>query len=256
MNDLQNIVQHPLFGIAGLLIGALGLISGFVIFFLGRRVKKPCWVITSNNLIAGFSAKLPKLEIKYLDQKVENLTSSKVVFWNAGRETIDGSDIADADPLRIIAIGDVKILDAKLLLTNNDSSNCLLATKPDATEVYLRFDFLDSGHGGVVQVIHTGRSSESIHLTGTIKGAGKPVKQDVQPNMSIWSYRGFLLLFAAMCLLFLAMAVVSYIGFMDDGKNTSRIVIGVLGFLFFGCMFLVFLRKVPVPGGLAVDKRL
>jgi len=252
MNDLQNVVQHPLFGIAGLVIGTLGLISGFVLFFLGRRVKKPCWVITSNNLIAGFTAKLPKLEIKYLDQKVENLTSSKIIFWNAGKETIDGSDIADADPLRITAIGDVKILDAKLLMTNNDSSNWLLASKPDATEVYLKFDFLDSRQGGVVQVIHTGRSSKGIHLTGTIKGAGTPVNQDIQPDMSTWLYRTLLFGSAGAFFLFLTFAIKHYVDVNIEKTIAASIILLLSGFL-----FLTLLRKSPIPSGLrVVDKGL
>jgi len=171
LDVLREIVQHPLFGITSL---AVSIILAYIFYRLGRRDKKPCWSAKNNNLIRGFSKELPNLDVKYLGQSVENLSVSKIVFWNAGSETIRGEDIADADPISIVPLNNATLLDVKLLEHNSNPSRFLISTKPDMTAAFVKFDFVDKNQGAVVQVIHTGTSAKDVSLIGTIKGAGTP----------------------------------------------------------------------------------
>lgn len=180
MDYLQPIVQHPLFGITSFIIGLLGVVLAYVFYRLGRKSKNPCWDLTSYNLISGFSKKLPQLDIKYSGQPVENLTISRLRFWNAGLETIDVSDIADAAPLKIVPNNAITLLDVKLLVENSESSRFLISTAPDQSAAFLNFDFVDKGEGCVIQVIHTGKTSEDIRFSGTIKGAGNIENREVK----------------------------------------------------------------------------
>src|SRR3989442_976095 len=70
MEFLKDLVQHPLFAIGTFVISLFLAVVGIVLTIRSRRVKQPCWDITSNNLISGFSSKLPSLEISYGQQKV------------------------------------------------------------------------------------------------------------------------------------------------------------------------------------------
>lgn len=171
MDVLKDIVQHPLFGITSF---AASVLLAYIFYRRGRRDKKPLWSIKNNNLIRGFSKQLPNLDVKYSGQNVENLSIAKIVFWNAGSETIRGEDIADADPVSIVPLNNTKLLDVKLLEDNSKPSRFLISTKPDMTAAFLQFDFVDKNQGAVVQAIHTGTSAKDVTLTGTIKGAGAP----------------------------------------------------------------------------------
>jgi hypothetical protein len=178
VEQLKDIVQHPLFGILSFLGTILGVILAIIFYRVSKREKKPYWSIGSNNLIEGFSSQVPGLEISYNNQKVENLTVSKIVFWNDGKETIHGTDIAEADPLQIIARGNVKILDIKVLKTNSEPSRFCNPDDSELQSSFVTFDFLDKNQGGIIQVIHTGTSSMDISLKGTLKGAGVPKYYD------------------------------------------------------------------------------
>ena len=75
--------------------GALfGFITSYIFYRIQKRRRELCWSIDSTNLIKGFSSLFEKLDVQYGGQKIENLTVSKIVFWNNGNETIDGRDIA------------------------------------------------------------------------------------------------------------------------------------------------------------------
>mgnify|MGYP001766436755 CR=1 FL=1 len=78
--------------IIGVTIGIIGIVIGiFGSYYFYRkslREKAPCWVIRSNNLVNGFSSKVQNLQVLFKGNQVENLTISKVVFWNNGKETI------------------------------------------------------------------------------------------------------------------------------------------------------------------------
>jgi hypothetical protein len=39
-------------GLAGVAIGTLGMIVGYVLFRIGRRIKDPCWAIITTNLVS------------------------------------------------------------------------------------------------------------------------------------------------------------------------------------------------------------
>ena len=160
--------------VIGLYVGVLGIVIGVMVsyFFYKKslRVKEPSWMITSNNLIRGFGTAIKDLRIIYNDHPIENLTVSKIIFWNNGSETIDGSDLKTVDPLRIKTNDGVSILDVKILASNNPASRFQVHLEPETNCAYITFDYLDEKQGAVIQVIHTGKSSADIEMAGAIKG--------------------------------------------------------------------------------------
>ena len=129
--DLVNWLPGTLVGIVGIIVG---IIFGYIFYCRSRRVRIPSWAVRTNNILQGYTTTLSELDIKYKDISIENLSITKILFWNDGAETIDKRDIALADLLRINAIGDTILLDASVIQVNNESSLFLviLAEEPVA----------------------------------------------------------------------------------------------------------------------------
>lgn len=179
MDALSGVVQNPAVTLLLIVLAVAGLILAYV-SYRTRRVKQACWAIRSNNIVAGYTAKLGALQILYGGEGVKNVTISRLLFWNRGRETIDRGDIAPADPLRIIAAGEVKLLDVAILHANNEPSQFSATVASDRKSAVLCFEYLDPGQGAVLQVVHSGTSSKDVEVLGSIKGAGAPAKKVIR----------------------------------------------------------------------------
>jgi hypothetical protein len=165
-------------GLAGAFIGVIGIFVGVVLYVRGRRTKAPLWSIKTSNLIRNYKKKLPSLDISYKGKPAENVSISRILFWNGGPDAIrrqDIEDVPESTRLRIETVGkEVYILDVTIIETNC-SANQLLASEPkDQRSSFISFAFLNRGQGGVFQVVHTGVADKDIRLTGEIVGAGVP----------------------------------------------------------------------------------
>ena len=148
----------------------VGIIVSYGFFVISQKNKEPCWDVKSNNLIRNFGSTIPKLEILYGKEKVENLTVSRIIFWNNGAETLERNHIVLANPLRISVKQGVKILDAEVLVSNNPHSDFSLIKSNDELSARIEFEYLDKNDGAVIQIVHTGVSSIDIGINGSIKG--------------------------------------------------------------------------------------
>lgn len=178
MGLVYSLLQQPL-AVMGIAIGIGGILFGYLFYRRSRRIRLPSWAIKTSNLVSGYAAKLREFQIIYRGQNVENLSISKVIFWNRGGETINRIDIADTDPLRICAVGDAVLLHVKVLQANNTASAFSVSLSDDRQAAYIDFEYLDRAQGAVVQVVHSGTSSKDLQLLGSIKGSGSPQKRDI-----------------------------------------------------------------------------
>lgn len=141
--------------------------------FLNRKDRRPCWATTTNVLIMGYTTKFSGLQVTYNNQPIQNLSMTRIVFWNAGRIDIDKYDLDTSNPLRIHAYGNTDMLDANVLVTNQPSSLFTVAISNDHKDATLKFDFLRRDAGAVIQVLHTGVNLNSVWLVGEIKNVSK-----------------------------------------------------------------------------------
>ena len=146
------------------------------------KEKKPFYSIRSVNIIKNIFDDFDLLELSYSGKKIENFTVSKIAFWNGGLETIHRKDIVSPEPLIVKAKEGTDILDAKIIYSR-DPANEFSLTK-DQLQFRLDFDYIDKGHGTIIQLIHTGLSNTDIEVKGKIKGAG-PLKMKFIPQNSI-----------------------------------------------------------------------
>lgn len=107
--------------------------------FKGRKEKSPRYQIINHNLIKNFSSKFKDLQIHYDNEGIENFTVSNLIFWNAGRETINREDIVAADPIRIHVKNGAAILDEKIVTMNNPSNRFSLEKSNDKSNFKHQF---------------------------------------------------------------------------------------------------------------------
>ena len=249
---------NPWFAIASFIIAVSSVLLAIALFIKGRRVKLPRYAIRSSNIFKDLVSKVGILDVRYGDEQIENLTVSKVAFWNAGRETIHWQDVADADLLRLQATGGYKILSATILHQKNPANKFRIKKKDsDGSIVWLIFDYIDKGEGVVLQLFHTGASSEDIRFYGTIKGFGKPVEKPItvfSPPKYTFGIRNPRLL-VALSELYVPVAVTAFfaimIYFMPDDPEGSKVQVAVILSFFIAIMWasgLVKLRR-RIPSG-------
>lgn len=230
MDLLKDIAQHPLFGIISFAVGIFGIVLAVVLYHWGRKDRNPLWSIKNNNLIQGFSKQVPNLDIKYDGQNVETLSVCKIVFWNAGSETIRGDDIAEADPLTIAPLNNTKLLDVKLLEDNSKPSRFLISTNPDMTAAFLNFDFVDKHQGVVIQAIHTGASVNDLCVKGTVKGAGAPKHNSLGGSSTAMIVLQFIIVMSTLVVLLVGGIVLgAYISHIFNLGSTASATLVLLG---------------------------
>jgi len=235
-------------------IAIISVILMVVFYLRGKRVRKPTYFIKSNNLVTGFSKKLDKLQLLYGKTSIENLTVSKIAFWNGGAETIEASNIVEADPLRIEAGDDCDILDAYIIQENN-KANKFQIELVNSKLVKILFDYLEKREGGVIQVIHTGKESTDIKLEGLVKGAGKPQssyssdlltkiirKLPTSPKAKKESPTKQRRIFGIASLIYAIFLIIP----IASEKSVTNLIVGIIFILFLSyCSYYMFKRRVP-----------
>ncbi len=160
-------------------VGTLGVVVAFVFYRLSRRRKQPRFCGRLFRLISDRVTAVQGLQITYLGKSVANVTIARLLFWNAGAETIDGDDLVAHDPLRIQFKDDTNILYAGVVRANNAASR-FGVDHTDPQTVRITFEYLDSGHGAVIEFVLDGRVSD-FEILGSIKGSEKPLYVHVIP---------------------------------------------------------------------------
>jgi hypothetical protein len=158
-------------GIVGILLGLIGLLTGYIFYRKGIKLKQPLYAIKTDNLIQNNMAEMSGLSILWNGSSITSLSSSNLIFWNNGADTIDFNDVVKSNPLRIAAIEGFKILDAKVTRSNNPSNSLSVKITDGGGKAFILFEYLDQNHGGEIQIIHTGTQSSHLLVTGDFKGA-------------------------------------------------------------------------------------
>ncbi|NOG46200.1 MAG: hypothetical protein HND50_13250 [Calditrichaeota bacterium] len=75
-------------------------------------------------------------------------------------------------PLIIEAESGFKILFAEVQQTSNESNNWKVRISSNQKRISINFDYFDFKEGCLIKIIHTGNSSDSLHVYGTVLGVG------------------------------------------------------------------------------------
>lgn len=150
-----------------------------IIFYIRSQKRRvPTYTLRNVNLIREKAETISEISIRYRGEKVDNLSICQVALWNAGEETINFSDIAPSDRLKIVSQGEENFLEVKIIFEKNPANNFILEVTPTNSpkELFINFDYFDINEGIILQVFHTGKNSDNIKIVGSVKGAGQVQK--------------------------------------------------------------------------------
>jgi hypothetical protein len=162
----------------GLILGILSILVTVYFAIRYSERKEPRFISLNERKIAVSDDAPEEIQISYKGEKVDQVTSTNVWFWNEGKRPIKLEDIANDQPL-LVKLADpnkaIEILDVSVRKSSRDAIN-FKAKKEDASTVRLEFEFLDYRDGAVVEVQHTGTRGTSVNVSGVILGAPKGIR--------------------------------------------------------------------------------
>lgn len=173
MNIIELITKNPAFPIATFIIGIL---VRTYFYYKSKKTKVLKYVLKSYNLVKDHTSKFTDLNIKYKNEDVKNFTVTKMIFWNAGKETLDGKDITTAEPLTLKIKDGFRFLEVSILKANNEASQISISPIQNNNTINIAYDYLDNLDGAVINIIHDATKSDDIEFSGKIKGLKKIVK--------------------------------------------------------------------------------
>lgn len=175
-NILSLFENNPILNVATLILAIVGIVFTVYFYFRSRKVKAPIYITKTTSLVKESINKVESVQILYANNKIANLSVTKIAFWNDGKDTINNTDVAKNDILKIVINPNFDILEAKILYNKNKSNDFQLILSEDRKYITINFDFFDFEEGIVLQLFHTANSGEDITVTGTIKSV-KEIKR-------------------------------------------------------------------------------
>lgn len=174
LNDLitylYELTTTPIVVILATFPAIIDALVKLISFFQSNKSKEFSYATSSYQVIRNNIAFCDDIEITHKGARINTLTVTNFAIWNSGKKLIDGSDIIPSYPLCIRAIDDSKILSARIT-EFVEPTNMFAVTNNYASDksIHISFEYVDSGEGAVIQVLHTG-NADSLHFEPQIKG--------------------------------------------------------------------------------------
>lgn len=171
ISELFNILSKgwvgSILGIIGILLGIVGLIS----FRRSKSRPRPSIQKHSMRIVGKEDSEIADdLDIRFRGTKVDRLSRTLIMFWNAGYQTINGSDVVTDDPIRFQFSERATILSAKIAARTRNVNNVTIQKRSAEENVaLLSFEFLDTNDGVTIEFLHTDAKPFPL-IAGTIKG--------------------------------------------------------------------------------------
>ncbi|QEA28987.1 hypothetical protein FGL91_10710 [Microbacterium sp. CBA3102] len=164
-----------LLGIVSLLVTVVGIPLAY---FFGRRNRQRPDLRASTDfdqVMAPLSF-AGGLSLTWRGRSLTQVSRTNIAFWNHRGDMVRGVDIVASDRLRVEVADDDEILQVRIGSFSREQIGLTL----DGGDV--KFDFLDAGDGGVLEVLHIG--DEPARIAGTVRGAKvrTAVASDLSPR--------------------------------------------------------------------------
>lgn len=147
------------------IIGILAIMISLSYLILKKR-QKPCFAMRSNNIVSDYKSLFSPIKITHNGSEIDSLTVTRVAFWNGGRKAFGKKDIAEEDPYTFSMREGNEILDKPEIINMTGKRNVKI--KGDQ-KIRIDFDFLEKNEYVVIQVLHTGKTSDDLIFEGKTK---------------------------------------------------------------------------------------
>ena len=154
-------------------------------WIVGRKTKEISIDYYSNDIIKQGKDPISKLDIKFDGKEIHDLSSTFFYIWNSGNDVINIEDIVSTKQLRIKSKSN-NILDVHII-KQSDDSNSFSIMNFTSTNIEIAFEYMDSGEGVLLQVLHTD-SKNDLFVDCKIKG-GKPIRDCIELKKDKGIYR-------------------------------------------------------------------
>lgn len=119
-NSLANIIsdflnENPYMTLMVFTCTVASVILAIYFYYKSKKNKKPTYIVRTINLVNEKIKHKSVIDFLYLGQKINNISFTKIAFWNDGKDTINFSDVAKNSQLKIKIKEGYKILDCKIL---------------------------------------------------------------------------------------------------------------------------------------------
>ncbi len=188
LDELLELIKIAgVYNVISISLAVLGILVAIFIYYKTSKKREPVYLIKNISLLDEHVNELRPIEVTYEKSKIKNLSVAHIAIWNAGKETVNKSDFAKSDPLRVVSSNNHKILDA-MIVSQPEPTNAFkvsLLGKSLKKRVKIDFDYFDLNQGIVLKVYHTGNSKEDITVCGTVKKFGQIKSIDSAWSMSL-----------------------------------------------------------------------
>lgn len=165
--DLSALESH-----LGTILSVIGLLLSIYFYIVSKKVKEPRW----------FYATL-KGDETFDKPELDQIRTTYIWFWNAGKEPILSSDIPATSKLKLALYntkGPINILNHKIVKISRT------AVKPKVSvyrnKVLVDFNFLGYKDGFAIKLQHTGNKHPHINFEGIILGVNAEIKMTKHSN--------------------------------------------------------------------------
>lgn len=226
----KNWAKKNWLGLAGLIIGLLGIGSSYYFYTVSVKEKEPILLedplrstIVEANSIKDFPLKIVDRDGKTVEK---DITSLRFYLWNQGRESIKKTDILK--PIKVELVSqDVQIIDYKIVsISRPDIVNPKInINENSANSLSVGFDILEKGDGFAVQMLYAGSPDAKLEIKGVVEGVNK-----IQSNNTLSSYHFYKSIFMMIGLPFAGMAVMMLLTFVIK-PTAAKLLVPTLGFV-------------------------
>src|SRR5450759_848076 len=157
--NLDSIIANPWIGFVGTLVGIFGLLASVIFYLRTRRFQRPTFQKRSIKWLDVESFPHDEIKLTFRGKEIPRFTITHLAFWNSGNQTIRSSDFASASPLRLSIPPATEVFNIQIsastvpeIRASIDSPSSFITDS--VKEIPVGFDYLDSGDGFSIQVIH------------------------------------------------------------------------------------------------------
>lgn len=183
---LEKLMSNPYAWLVLALCSIFSLVFAIYTWIVGRKRKEISIDYLSNAIIKQGKTPIEKLNIEFDGKQIQDLMATTYYIWNSGNEVINKEDVV-GKTLKIECEPEV-LLDTQVIIQSDESNNFVVANIA-SNSIELGFDYMDSGEGVRLQILHT-NLADDLFLNCKLKG-GNPIRNcnKIKKDKSI---RGFI----------------------------------------------------------------
>lgn len=170
-NRLTSYLQNPFIN---LIVGVI--ITALFFYLVERKEIDAKYAVDNTELIAAQTLDAPELELFWDKEKINDISSVKIAFWNSGKQFLSTENISKTNPIRIIIPKGVRVLFAEVIETSRPTLRFSTTYNQETLSSdgviinILDDEAMEHMDGGVVKILFTGKPESGFYVTGRILG--------------------------------------------------------------------------------------